>query len=103
MTFSHPGQTLDRHLIRPISARFIQQKEVQRYEEGSNLNIRPRSRGLLGRGTIVLNPETGTTTQGETSQEAIQKLKEATSLYLDEFPMTIHHHPVMTTFEVSHA
>ena len=54
-------------------------------------------------GFIALNPETGTTTQGETFQEAIQNLKEATSLYLDEFPMTIHHHPVMTTFEVSHA
>ena len=54
-------------------------------------------------GFIALNPETGTTTQGETFQEAIQNLKEATSLYLDEFPMKIHHHPVMTTFEVSHA
>ena len=37
-------------------------------------------------GFIALNPETGTTTQGETFQEAIQNLKEATSLYLDEFP-----------------
>jgi hypothetical protein len=41
--------------------------------------------------------------RGETYQEAIQNLKEATSLYLDEFPMKIHSHPVMTTFEVSHA
>jgi len=53
-------------------------------------------------GFIALNPETGTTTQGETYQEAIHNLKEATSLYLDEFPMKIHSHPVMTTFEVSH-
>ena len=37
-------------------------------------------------GFIALNPETGTTTQGETFQEAIQNLKEATSLYLVEFP-----------------
>jgi predicted RNase H-like HicB family nuclease len=51
-------------------------------------------------GFIALNPETGTTTQGETYQEAIQNLKEATTLYLDEFPMKIHSHPVMTTFEV---
>ena len=36
-------------------------------------------------GFVALNPETGTTTQGETYQEAIQNLKEATSLYLDEF------------------
>jgi predicted RNase H-like HicB family nuclease len=38
-------------------------------------------------GYIALNPETGTTTQGETVDEAIANLKEATSLYLDEFPM----------------
>jgi predicted RNase H-like HicB family nuclease len=54
-------------------------------------------------GFIVLNPETGTTTQGETYQDAIQNLNEATSLYLDEFPLKMHSHPVMTTFEVSHA
>ena len=36
-------------------------------------------------GFIALNPETGTTTQGETYQEAIQNLKKATSLYLKEF------------------
>ena len=31
-------------------------------------------------GYIALNPETGTTTQGETVDEAIANLKEATSL-----------------------
>ncbi len=35
-------------------------------------------------GFIALNPETGTTTQGETVAEAVQNLKEATSLYLEE-------------------
>ena len=54
-------------------------------------------------GFIALNPETGTTTQGDTYQEAIQNLKEATTLCLDELPIKIHRHPVMTTFEVSHA
>lgn len=54
-------------------------------------------------GYIALNPETGTTTQGETYEEAIQNLKEATSLYLEEFPMKVYSHPVMTTFEVGHA
>jgi predicted RNase H-like HicB family nuclease len=54
-------------------------------------------------GFIALNPETGTTTQGETFQEAMQNLKEATSLYLEEFPMRFYSHPVMTTFDVSHA
>jgi predicted RNase H-like HicB family nuclease len=36
-------------------------------------------------GFIALNPETGTTTQGETIAEAVLNLKEATSLYLKEF------------------
>ena len=36
-------------------------------------------------GTIALNPETGTTTQGETIAEALLNLKEATSLYFVEF------------------
>jgi predicted RNase H-like HicB family nuclease len=38
-------------------------------------------------GFIALNPETGTTTQGETIAEAVQNLKEATSLYLEEFSL----------------
>ena len=54
-------------------------------------------------GFIALNPETGTTTQGETVAEAVLNLKEATSLYLEEFPMNIHAHPLVTTFEVAHA
>ena len=54
-------------------------------------------------GFIALNPETGTTTQGETIAEAVLNLKEATSLYLEEFPMNIHTHPLVTTFEVAHA
>lgn len=53
-------------------------------------------------GFVALNPETGTTTQGETYQEAIQNLKQATSLYLEEFPLKIHSHPAMTMFEVGH-
>jgi predicted RNase H-like HicB family nuclease len=36
-------------------------------------------------GFIALNPETGTTTQGETVEEAVSNLKEATALYLSEF------------------
>jgi predicted RNase H-like HicB family nuclease len=54
-------------------------------------------------GFIALNPETGTTTQGESLEEAMENLKEATSLYLQEFPMKIQTPPVLTTFEVSHA
>ncbi len=53
-------------------------------------------------GYIALNPETGTTTQGETVDEAIANLKEATSLYLEEFPATFTAHPLITTFDLAH-
>ena len=36
-------------------------------------------------GFVALNPETGTTTQGETVEEAVSNLTEATALYLSEF------------------
>jgi len=52
-------------------------------------------------GCVALNPETGTTTQGETVEEAVANLREATALYLSEFPMTSRGHPVVTTFSIS--
>ena len=51
-------------------------------------------------GFVALNPETGTTTQGETVEEAIANLREATALYLEEFPMYAKGHPLVTTFTV---
>lgn len=51
-------------------------------------------------GFVALNPETGTTTQGETIEEAIANLREATELYLSEFPLRNVGHPVITTFSV---
>ena len=41
-------------------------------------------------GYVALNPETGTTTQGESVEEAVANLKEATTLYLSEFPLAGH-------------
>jgi predicted RNase H-like HicB family nuclease len=38
-------------------------------------------------GFVAFNPETGTTTQGESVPEAIQNLSEATELYLEELPL----------------
>ena len=38
-------------------------------------------------GFVAYNPETGTTTQGETVPEAIENLREATELHLEEFPV----------------
>ena len=37
-------------------------------------------------GFVALNPETGTATQGDTVPEALANLREATELYLEEFP-----------------
>jgi predicted RNase H-like HicB family nuclease len=50
---------------------------------------------------VAYNPETGTTTQGRTLNQALENLKEATELYLSEFPMPKHGRAVMTTFEVA--
>jgi predicted RNase H-like HicB family nuclease len=51
-------------------------------------------------GYVALNPETGTTTQGESVPEALQNLREATELYLEEFPLERAGQPLVTTFEV---
>ncbi len=45
-------------------------------------------------------PEVGTASQGETIDEAIRNLKEATELYLEEFPEKKKSSPpILTTFE----
>lgn len=51
-------------------------------------------------GYVAHNPETGTVSQGETVEEAIRNLREAVELYLEEFPMTFHGSPLVTTFDV---
>ena len=52
-------------------------------------------------GFIALNPETGTTSQGETVEEALANLREATELYLEEFPLTVMGRSLLTTFHVA--
>jgi predicted RNase H-like HicB family nuclease len=52
-------------------------------------------------GFVALNPETGTTTQGENLDEALANLREATELYLEEFPLTRPGSALLTTFEVA--
>lgn len=46
-------------------------------------------------------PEVGTVSQGHTVEEALENLKEATQLYLEEFPLKELPHPILTTFEVA--
>ena len=45
-------------------------------------------------------PEVGITSQGYSIEEAIANLKEATELYLEEFPLPEGSRPIPTTFEV---
>ena len=46
-------------------------------------------------------PEVGTVSQGKTVEEAVANLKEATELYLEEFPLPATNHPLLTTFEIA--
>jgi len=46
-------------------------------------------------------PEVGTASQGETIEEAVNNLKEATELYLEEFPVKQTFRTFLTTFEVT--
>ena len=51
-------------------------------------------------GFVAMNPETGTHTQGESVDEALTNLQEATELYLEEFPMVIRKNSLLTTIEI---
>lgn len=46
-------------------------------------------------------PEVGTASQGNTIEEAVANLKEATELYLEEFPLENSEVPLVTMFEVN--
>ncbi|WP_420605744.1 type II toxin-antitoxin system HicB family antitoxin [Novosphingopyxis sp.] len=59
--------------------------------------LRPASEG----GYVAYNPETGSTTQGETVEEAIASLREAVELYLEEFPMDFPGVPIVTSFDIA--
>lgn len=46
-------------------------------------------------------PEVGTVSQGSSIDEAVANLKEATELYLEEFPAEPSQHALVTSFEVA--
>lgn len=52
---------------------------------------------------VAYNPETGTTTQGKTVEQALANLKEATALYLEEVELPERRGALLTTFEVEDA
>lgn len=51
---------------------------------------------------VAVCPEIGTASQGKSIEEALTNLKEATELYLEEFPMPKIERSFMTTFEAVH-
>lgn len=52
-------------------------------------------------GFTAYNPETGSTSQGETIEEALANLREATELFIEEFPLSVSGQPLVTTFEIA--
>jgi predicted RNase H-like HicB family nuclease len=52
-------------------------------------------------GFTAFNAETGTTSEGESIEGAIANLREATELYLEEFPLGVVGQPLVTTFQVA--
>lgn len=59
--------------------------------------LTPASEG----GFTALNPETGSTSEGETIEQAIANLREAVELYLEVFPLKLGGAPLVTTFTVA--
>ena len=51
-------------------------------------------------GFVATNPETGTTTQGDTIETALANLKEATELFLEESPLDVYGQPLLTVIDV---
>jgi len=81
-------------------------KGVQPKVAGSSRSSSQPTEASLGRlqahacHYMAFNPETGTTTQGESIEEALANLREDTTLYLEEFPAVIKGHPLVTMFTV---
>jgi predicted RNase H-like HicB family nuclease len=49
---------------------------------------------------VATCPEVGTVSQGNTIEEAVENLREATELYLGEFPLKQRSRALLTTFEI---
>ena len=59
--------------------------------------------GESKRWLVAFNPETGTTSQGRTVEQALANLKEATELYLEENKLVQRAPAFLTTFAVAQA
>lgn len=52
-------------------------------------------------GYSAFNPETGSSTQGETIEEALANLREALELFLEEFPLRPGGAPIVTMLSIA--
>ena len=76
--------------LSPVAQGYVR-RDAAHYHPRAPLKIDPTQRtAVLTRaeegGFVTLNPETCTNTQGESTEEALANLREATELYLEEFP-----------------
>ena len=116
----HLGDLEDRHIAevqagradaaRPGVVRLTELKEryaampsraVRRTAEKSIIRLSAVLMPAQEGGYIALNAETGTTARGESIEEALGNLREATELYLEEVPPDAIGHAVLTTFNVA--
>jgi predicted RNase H-like HicB family nuclease len=51
-------------------------------------------------GFVAFDPETGTSSQGESETDEVANLREAKEVYLEEFPRALKGSPITKTFEV---
>jgi predicted RNase H-like HicB family nuclease len=56
---------------------------------------------LHDRWFVAISPEVGTASQGKTFEHAIDMIKEATQLYLEEMPNPNYGHPQVINFELT--
>lgn len=81
------------------------------FAKGWGMNYLPSMKRLTAiiypgeskRWLVAFNPETGTTSQGRTVEQALANLKAATELYLEESKLVQRAPAFLTTFEVAHA
>jgi predicted RNase H-like HicB family nuclease len=93
-----------------MSADWRMEMDARRFYERYNLGF-DRRQTMTQTFTAVIHkeqdwyvadcPEVGTVSQGKTVEEAVANLKEATELYLEEFPMQEFDRPILTTFDVA--
>jgi predicted RNase H-like HicB family nuclease len=88
----------------PAQTQENQHTEVQLESSGTQAIIRTFTAILYREEDVYVAecPEVGTASQGETIEEAIANLKEATELYLEEFPIPKTSPRIITTFSVEH-